>query len=294
MRAALEAALAGRSGPLEELFARHGGGHDRPPNLRLAAAFGAEVATASGDVAPLLQLLGGEDAAPDTARVFFPVAAAFGWVARLREGRDVGQAWDALAELAADERTPVRLGTRQALASLAAERRGAESLLREALGWLEAEGSRERERQFGAAAVVVEVLGDRQTLAAAGAAGPVLAFLEAAMGKVASAARAAERSDARRRLLLGLPRTLATVALHYAAGEVGPAWLEGVCAATRHPDLRDALSTAIVRLGAKGKGEGSAMSERLRRALEGSAKPPRDPTRIRPGAGRGRSSRRVR
>jgi hypothetical protein len=291
MRAALEAAIAGRPAALEELLCRHGGGHDRPPNFRLAAAFGAEVASAAGDVARMLGLLGEDDAAPDTARVFLPVAAAFGWVARVREGRDERAAWSALAELAADERTPVRLGTREALASLAAEHAGAGALIREARGWLEDE---DRERRFGAAAVVVELLGERQILAAAGEPEPILDYLAAAMDSVASAPRAAERSEARRRLLLGLPRTLAMVALHHAAGDVGPDWLEGICADARQPDLREALSAAIVRLGAKGRGEGGPMADRLRLALKGSAKPPRDPTRIRPGANRGRSSRRVR
>src|SRR5262249_50272824 len=47
LREALRDALAGRVAPLATLLARHGGGPDPRPNLRLAAAFGDEMA---GDV----------------------------------------------------------------------------------------------------------------------------------------------------------------------------------------------------------------------------------------------------
>jgi hypothetical protein len=50
------------------------------------------------------------------------------------------------------------------------------------------------------------------------------------------------------------------------------------------------LSEAVIRVQA----HSPALGHRLRDALAGSAKPPRDPTRIRPGAGRGKSSRRTR
>jgi hypothetical protein len=49
-----------------------------------------------------------------------------------------------------------------------------------------------------------------------------------------------------------------------------------------------------VSLGDKLSGQGAALAQRLRAALEGSAKPPRDPTRIRRGAGRGKSTRPMR
>jgi len=74
----------------------------------------------------------------------------------------------------------------------------------------------------------------------------------------------------------------------------GADWLEEECRNARHPDVRDALSRTIVSLADKLSGQGTARAQRLRAALEGSAKPPRDPTRIRPGAGRGKSSRPMR
>jgi hypothetical protein len=70
--------------------------------------------------------------------------------------------------------------------------------------------------------------------------------------------------------------------------------LEEVCRDARHPDLRAALSKAVVALADKASGLGALLAGRLRSELEGSAKPERDPTRRRPGAGRGRSTRPVR
>ena len=92
--------------------------------------------------------------------------------------------------------------------------------------------------------------------------------------------------------MLALPRTIAGAVIAF--GERGASWLEEVCQNARHPDLRTALSGTILALGDKASGQGAALAQRLRLALEGSAKPPRDPTRRRPGAGRGKSSRPMR
>jgi hypothetical protein len=288
MQAALTAALAGKPAQLEDLLSRHGG-HGARPNLRLAAAFGAEVSSLPGTVAPLLDRLGANDAAPDQPQVFLPVAAAHGWVGRLRSGREVGTAWDALALLAGDERSPVRIGTLDALTAFAGRPRSADALVARAADWLELD---DREICFGAAGVVVEVFANRQVLAALSDPQPLLDYLGRAIEAAVTASRAAERSDGRRRLLLALPRTVAGVVIAF--GERGAAWLEEVCREARHPDLRTALSDTILALGDKASGQGAALAQRLRGALEGSAKPPRDPTRRRPGAGRGKSSRPMR
>jgi hypothetical protein len=291
LRAALAAALAGKPAALEDLLRRHGDGDGARPNLRLAAAFGAELGALPGPAARLLDRLGASDAAPDTADVFLPIAAAHGWVGRLRAGREIGPAWAALVTLAGDERTPVRMGTLDALASFAAKRGRGDALLAQAIDWLELD---DREIRFGAAGVVVEVFADRQALAALADPETLLDYLSRAIAAVAGASRAAERSDARRRLLLALPRTLVAVAAGLRAGDRGAAWLEEECRGARHPDARAALSRAVVILADKHAGQGAALADGLRAALEGSAKPPRDPTRIRPGAARGRSSRPVR
>jgi hypothetical protein len=291
LRAALATALAGKPAALEDLLRRRGDGHGARPNLRLAAAFGAEIAALPGSASRLLDRLGANDAAPDTADVFLPIAAAHGWVGHLRAGRDAGAAWAALATLAGDERTPVRLGTLDALASFARHRGGGGALLAQAIDWLDLD---DREIRFGAAGVVVEVFADRQALAALAEPETLLDYLSRAIASVAGAPRAVERSEARRRLLLALPRSLAAVAAGLRAGDRGAAWLEEECRGARHPDVRAALSKTVVILSDKFSGQGAALAQGLRAALEGSAKPPRDPTRIRPGAARGRSSRPMR
>jgi len=291
LRQALREALAGKPAALEDLMCRYGRGNDARPNLRLAAAFGAETATLPGTVRRLLSRLGADDSAPDTPQVFLPIAAAYGWVGRLRAGLDVDQAWPALAELAADERAPVRLGTLDALGSFALREGCGDALVARALGWLDDE---DRERCFGSAALVVEVFANRQVLAALGDVPPLLDYLSRVIATVAGASRSAERSDHRRQLLWSLPPTLAAVAVGAGGDQRGAAWLEIECTQARHPDVREALSTAILRTRAnKAQGQSDAVTARLRAALEGSAKPARDPTRKRPGTDRGKASRRM-
>lgn len=289
MQTALATALAGNVAPLEDLLCRYGGGADPRPNFRLAAAFGTEAESRSAVVTRLLARFAAEDAAPDTARVFLPIAAAHGWVGRLRAGVDQAQAWAALGALAADERVPVRQGTLDALVPYVLRRGGADELLANAEGWLD---DPDREISFGTAALVMEVFASRQALGAVGDQ-RALAYLSRAIEAVATAPRSAERSDARRRLLLALPRTIAAAVVAFAGGDRGPAWLEEECARATLPDVREALSASLQKLRGQAEGASALLVERLRAALQASAKPLRDPTRKRPGTDRGRASRRV-
>jgi hypothetical protein len=248
------------------------------------------MAALPGTVARLLTRLGADDAAPDTARVFLPIAAAHGWVGRLRAELDVEAAWAALAELAADERAPVRLGTLDALSAFALRPGTADALVGRALGWID---GADREQSLATAALVIEVLADRQVLSALGDPGPLLDYLSRAITAVADAPRSAERSDNRRRLLLSLPRTLAAVVVTFDRDDRGVDWLEAECREARRPDVREMLSSSVLKLRGKAQGQSSAVAQRLRSALEGSAKPPRDPTRKRPGTDRGKASRRM-
>lgn len=289
--AALKGALAGDSARLEDLLTRHGGMPSPRPNLKLAAAFGVEVGDLPGTLAPLLTRFASDDAAPDTARVFLPIAAAHGFAQRLRAGREVEPSWAALCELAADERGPVRVGTLDALIVLATREGGADTLIERALGWLDAD---DRELAFGAAALVIEVLGDARVLASVRDHEALLAYLAQAIDKIARAPRAAERSEGRRRALTSLAGTLASVVAQVRAGDRGMHWFESECERADHPDLRAALSQALRKLPSLPQAPTSARIESLRKTLEGSAKPLRDPTRVRPGTGRGRRSRNTR
>jgi len=294
LRAALRDALRGKPAELERLLSAMGAVVTAKPNLKLAAAFGAEMAALASPGAPLLTRLGRDDAAPDTARAFLPIAAAHGWAGRVRAGREVEVAYAALAELAADERGPVRIGTRDALLALGLRPGGADELVTRGLSWLEAEGdsSDERELRFGSAAMVVELLADRRFLANVQDQEAVLHYLSLAIDLVGHAPRSAERSEGRRRLLLGFPAALAAVIA--VVGPRGHEWLETLCTGTDHTQLRLALSDTLVRLRGSAFGQPVASIDRLQRTLAASAKPLRDPSRLRQGLGRGKATRRTR
>jgi hypothetical protein len=289
--AALQEALQGGSSRLEDLLARHGGLPGPKPNVKLAAAFGAEVASLPGKLAPLLTRLAGVDDAPDTARAFLPIAAAHGWAHRLREGKDVEDAWSALAELAADERSPVRVGTLDALVTFGAREGNADLLIARARDWLHLD---ERELRFGAAALVIEAIGDAKLLSGVRDQEQLLAYLSEAIDCVADAPRSAERSEGRRRVLTSLALGLAAVVAVVRAGDRGLLWFEEESARASHPDVRRALSQALIKLSNIPQAPSAARIEELRSKLEGSAKPLRDPTLKRPGTGRGRRSRNTR
>ena len=291
LRAALQDALNGDPARLSDLLARHGGMPSPRPNLKLAAAFGAELGDLPGALAPLLKRLGDDDAAPDDARVFLPIAAAHGWAHRLRNEREVEPAWAALEQLAADERGPVRVGTLDALIGLSLREGGADALIARALRWLDSD---DRELCFGAAALVIEALADPRVLGATRDQEQLLDYLGRAIAKVADSPRSAERSEGRRRVLTSLPGALAATIALVRGGERGLRWFEEECGRAKHPDVRRAFSQALIRLSNIPQAPSGATVDGLRKALSDSAKPLRDPTLVRPGTGRGRRSRNTR
>ncbi len=284
-------ALAGRPAELERLLVRLGAVLSGKPNLRLATAFGFEVASLPASVVGLLRRLGGDDAAPDTDRVFLPIVGAHGWAARVRTGRDLEEAWAALAELVADERTPVRLGTREALLTLATREGGADDLVARAMTWLDLEP---RELRFGAPAAALDVLAERGVVAGVRDQAALLELLSRSIAEVAGAPRAAERSSARRRLLQALPSALAAALANPASAQEAQRWFRELSQDAAHADVREVLSSALLRLRSPAHKLAAPAIEDLRRTLEGSAKPLRDPSRLRPGTGRGKASRRIR
>jgi hypothetical protein len=291
LRAALQGALQGDTARLEALLARHGGMPGPKPNLKLAAAFGIELGALPGSLAPLLSKFGDDDAAPDDPRVFLPIAAAHGWAQRLRAEREVEPAWRALEQLAADERGPVRVGTLDALLAFTLRDGGSDQLVARAIGWLD---SNDRELMFGAAALVIEALADPRVVAGIREHEQLLDYLARAIDKVARAARSAERSEGRRRVLTSLPGALALVIALVRSGERGLRWFEEQCGRASHPDVRLAFSQALIRLHKIPQAPAGTIVEGLRQALTVSAKPLRDPTLVRPGTGRGRRSRNTR
>ncbi len=290
LRRALAAALAGKPADLETWLCRYGLGAEPRPNLKLAAALAAELCAAPG--APrLLARFAANDAAPDTPEVFLPIAAAYGWAARIaagkRRARRLARARRARGRRArhrcAWERArrcwrtrcgptvapsccrPRRTGCSTTIASFATARPASCSTC-----WATAGSWHRSERRE-----------------------PLLEYLTSVIDEIAGAPRSAERSDARRRLLLALPAACGAAVVALRGGDLGASWLEAECMRARQPDVRSALSNAILGLRHLAPGPSAETIQRLRHALEGSAKPLRDPTRLRPGTGRGRDSRRM-
>lgn len=291
LRAALRDTLAGRPGAearLGDLLARHGGLPGPRPNLALGAAFGEAVASEGKGARRVLASFAADAATADTARAFLPIAAAFGYAARIEsDGRD---AWPALFELTADDRAPVRVGLVPALAAWAGRAPGRTDLLiAEAEAWLDHD---DREHRDAAAAIVLDVIAERQVLLGAQDRARLLAWVTRVLGLVADAPRAAERSPSRRKVLASLPGAIAEIGSAMRGTPDGIEWLRERLAETRHPDVRAAMDVAIDRLRKGGHAQASSSIDALRDALASSAKPPRDPARIREGTGRGKKGER--
>lgn len=283
----LAAALAGSPRELTFWLARLGGQPGPRPNLALASGFGAEAAAHGDRALPVLRLLASHDAAPDTSDVFLPMAAAHGYAQLVARQRAVRASWAALFDLAADERSPVRIATGQALIELCA-RKGSDALVIEAEGWLAHE---DRDLRWGSLAVACDVLAERRALDALVDRGRWLALLSSLLHDVADAPRAAERSDARRRVTAALPAPVALAAQAFRGTPSGVAWLEDECRKATQVDVRDLLDHAIGLLKKRGGSEKVETLRALHEALDSSAKPPRDPARIREGTGRGKKRR---
>jgi hypothetical protein len=287
LKSALEKALAGDATGLEDLLARFGGLPSPRPHLALAAAFGEELASRDRGALALLTRLARDPSPANTPTAFLPVAAAHGFAARLAQGKDVEAAWDALFALAADERTPVRIGTIAALAQLAPRSPGgADLLIKRFAAWCDHDN---REERWGALGVALEVIAERHTLETVDDLPALFEWLDRVLDDVAAAPRSSERSSSRRRVFIGLPPALATAV---ASKRPGAAWLEERCRGARHPDLRQALEETIERLRRRGGAEKVETLKALADALASSKKPPRDPTRSNePARGRGRKAR---
>jgi hypothetical protein len=276
---------------LEQALANHSGLPGVRPNLRLAAAVGVELAQAEGPVSALIAPWAAEDAAPDDARVFLPIAAAHVLAQRIRAGRDAETNWPLLQQLAADERSHVRVGALDALVSLAAREGFADELVAHAAVWLE---ERDRELCYGSVATALDALGDPRVIAVLREPTPLFELLTAVIDHVADAPRAAQRSDGRRRVLRVVGSTLAQLVATLRGARTATDWFMAECERATHPDIRAALSDALQHVPGVPNAPPRAVIDELRAGLEGSQKPLRDAARVRPGTGRGRRSRALR
>lgn len=284
---AFKEAVSGKTERLEFMLCRAAGWPGGKLNLKLAAAFGAQIAETKADPLPLLRRFADDDAATNTPRVFLPVCAVYGWVAMLRAERETDAAWTAVCELGADGRNPIRLSVIEALSALIKAQASTDALVTRALEWLDLD---DREWRFGVAAMVLDLLGDDGLSALARDQEQLRNYLSRVISEIGDAPRAAERSETRRRALTSLPRALATAAVRMQA-DAAETWLVPECERASHPRVREALSDAIVMMRKRAL---KTLADTLTRTLEASATPLRDPTRLRKGTARGKGSRRIR
>jgi hypothetical protein len=295
LKEALDQALRGRLDDLQRLLARHGNMPSSRPNLELGAAFGAEVASQTRDVTKLLTVLMNTNAEADTADVFLPIAAAYGWVALVQVSPDHQTAWNALHELLADERAPVRMGVQDAFVRMCGHPEQADRLLVQALRWMDED---EQDPQFGVSALITEIFAKKAIIARLADKSLLRGFLSRVLAAIANAPRSASRWDSYRRLEAALPHGIA--ACLASAGSTSPlaqatlAWLKDECSNARGEPERDLLSAAIVQLRAPSHGQTAGSIAALGAALAAGSKPPRDPTRVRQAQGRGKRSRQIR
>lgn len=292
MKAALEQALRGRSDELRGLLARHGNMPSPSPNLELAAAFGTEIASQPRDVTALLTHLAATHADAETADVFVPIAAAYGWVALTRSSPDKQAAWNAVHDFLADERAPVLIGIRDALVRHCSYPYQSDRLIAQVLRWMDDDGE---DTQFGVAAVITEVFAKKTIITKMADPSLLRDFLSRALAAVGDAPRSASRWDSYRRLLGTLPTGIAaSVSSAGSASVLARAahdWLKNECTIAREPSVRGILSEAIIALRAPSHGQAASQVDALHAALAAGTKPTRRTERMRPGQGRGKRSR---
>jgi hypothetical protein len=289
LRAALQKAVGGNSTALEDLLMRYSSLPGPDPNLKLAAAFGTEIALLPAVPQRLLQEFIDDSSPPESPRSFLSVAAAFGCAALVRESRDVEWAWTAVLDVAVDARRPVRTGVIQALRELAVREGAADALVEHAAEWLEHDDPVIR---FASNAIVFEVLSDSHVLGAVQDQERLLVYLSHAIDALTDATRSASRLEGLRRMLRSLVAVASAVVRQLRAADRGADWMAAECERAKHPDVRAALSESLLAIGKSNVPRGTV--DRLRKTLETSAKPVRDAARVRPGTGRGRKTRTIR
>lgn len=260
---ALSRALTARDPALFDLLARASVAPGLHAHSDLANGFADELARLKHPRSlALLRDMASTDAKPHAAEEFLLIAAAHGFAALIRIGRDVRPSWEMLKDLADDERSIVRAAVADAIGTYLVRNANAEPFLVEARSWMD---------DFFPAAVALETLTAKQVLTTVHDHEGLLELLEAGVAMINNAPRAAERKPGRRRLLDVLPQAIASCVASMRGGQE---WFVAR-AQTRHADLRVTYEKAISLLSRKG-----ARTEDLEAAvksLDTSAKPRRDP-----------------
>jgi hypothetical protein len=260
--ARIEKALARAidEGSMADLFDqldRNSGLPGPQPNVDLARALGGAIAARRGRADAVLRALLGSPSE-------YPViVAAFALASRLLAGVDPRGSMQDLHDLAEDPRHHVRAGVVLALRTLIAAQ--GEPIINELAAWTDG---------YLHAHVVLEALADKTLLAGLPSGDAILARLDEAFALADISPRAAERSQGVRALRGGMPAQIAILAAR--CPEV-LGWLADRTRASR-PETREVIRETLLAL--RRAGFRGAEVDRLAAALEASAPPPRDPSRI--------------
>jgi hypothetical protein len=260
--ARIEAAIdkAASGGGMADLLDALDRGSNLPgtrPNLELARAVGVALASRRGKADPIVRTLLSQQ------KEYPVIVASHALAQRAVAGVAAREAMADLHELAGDARHLVRLGVTSALRAYIAAL--GDVALRELASWTDG---------YLQAHVVLEALADRELLARLSSGDEVLARLEEAFRLADDSPRAAERTQGLRSLRGGLPAQIALIAARFPEAV---AWVEARTASKR-PETREVVDQVIIAL--RKSGLRNAEAARLHQALDASAKPPRDPSRI--------------
>lgn len=258
IEAAIDKAVAG--GGMADLLDALDRGSNLPgtrPNLELARAVGLALASRRGKADPIVRTLLGQQ------KEYPVIVAAHALAQRVVAGVSAREAMSDLYELAGDARHLVRLGVTSAVRTYLAA--GGDAAIRELASWTDG---------YLQAHVLLEALADRELLARLTSGEEVLARLEEAFRLADDSPRAAERTQGLRSLRGGLPAQIAAIAARFPEAMT---WVEARTASKR-PETREVVDQVIIAL--RRSGLRNAEAARLHKALDASAKPPRDPSRI--------------
>ena len=277
LRVALESAVRGAPAKFFGELTRHGRMPGPRPNLDLAIAVGANLATRDEPVIPLALQMADIDVDVDAPELFLSMVAAYVIVARIRAGKEAKSGWQLLFEMTDDERGQVRLAIIDAL-SRDARQGNADALLVSLEPWM---------NKFSSTAIVLDVFSEHHVVTQIHNAEAFIARLDDAVRVIEDAPRAAERQLPYRRMIDAFPRVISAAAPSVRGVR------EWALERAQSPNrvLRAAFETVIAHL----RKDGQAMSTFIAvgKTLDDNAPPRRDPTAAKVGTRkRGRKARR--
>jgi len=277
-----DALVSGSPQRLFSLLGRYGGLPGPRPNFDLAVAVGDLLASHRAGARQLVSTMASLDeweAPGQSPQVFLLIVAAQALASQILDGYEVDRSFQGLHDLAGDPRKSARDGVVEALVRVGV-RLGGDVLVERLAPWMDG---------FLQAAVGVEALArrsvlDRLPLSAQEA---LSRRLDEALRLAEEARRSDERTQGRRRLLEALSEFLPPIV----ARNLGLLlWLQRWLA-TQQPELREAFERCLVGLQRQGLGDDGL--DPLRKALDASRPPLRDPTHYKgPTRGRGRKAQR--